>query len=139
MRPNGGVRTFLLAKEKIEWTTTTPISRGKVNTYAQLASLGYPRVHRNGWVFKYSSGEYLVVTGNVGPTFVVRQFAMRTGPMFLVCMTLALAWMANCSYGRRRGRRSLGCCPGCGYDLRASPERCPECGRAVGRSVTGSP
>ena len=52
MRPNGGVRTFLLAKEKIEWTTTTPISRGKVNTYAQLASLGYPRVHRNGWVFK---------------------------------------------------------------------------------------
>lgn len=43
----------------------------------------------------------------------------------LPCAMLA-AWL------RRRRRAAKGHCQECGYDLRASPDRCPECGTAAG-------
>jgi hypothetical protein len=42
----------------------------------------------------------------------------------------------------RRHRRRQGLCLRCGYDVRASPERCPECGKpipATGRTIPGVP
>jgi len=45
--------------------------------------------------------------------------------VMLFCSTLWLAWMP---LHRRRKRKKLGLCVKCGYDLRGSSERCPECG-----------
>jgi hypothetical protein len=41
------------------------------------------------------------------------------------------AWLASSMMFERHHESRRGLCPACGYDLRATPERCPECGRVV--------
>jgi hypothetical protein len=59
-------------------------------------------------------------------------WGVRLMMVVVVSAILPAGWVWGFVRGRQRARRA-GCCPGCGYDLRASPERCPECGRVVGR------
>jgi len=60
-----------------------------------------------------------------------------SAPLWLVIIA-SMAWPLAWTVIHRRtvllrsNRIRDGCCPSCGYDVRATPEKCPECGRLAG-------
>lgn len=77
----------------------------------------------------YSGGHFSV--GGFGPF-------KESERWFVGCLTVALAvnplvWILSLVKRARRATdveedQNLGLCKSCGYDLRATPNRCPECG-----------
>jgi len=72
---------------------------------------------------EYSNSGHVLVTVIVPDGLLVLLFWIWPGLSVLFAARRAAL---------RAYRGRLGLCVDCGYDLRASPERCPECGRMVG-------
>jgi hypothetical protein len=62
------------------------------------------------------------------PPFVVLLMALVIGAVHLPPMVWLLAPGTRAAFERRRER---GLCVRCGYDLRATVARCPECGEEI--------
>jgi hypothetical protein len=71
-------------------------------------------------------GGFEFTTGSSGSN-ARREFATPTWLFALLAGLLPACRLATAR--RSRKHRRLGCCPLCGYDLRATPDRCPECGK----------
>ncbi len=78
-----------------------------------------------------ASGEHILF-GRVLPEPLGRLFWVSIKPALLL-LVIGTAWSAYLVAKAWRDGPETGLCPSCGYDLRASPERCPECGAAAPR------
>ncbi len=99
-----------------------------------------------GWIFDYNLPASTVWLDQLGCTYTSLddtnpnfQFSLRTlafpawWPVVLLAVLPAIRAISIASAVRKRRRLARRHCPSCGYDLRASPGRCPECGAAAMR------
>jgi hypothetical protein len=93
-------------------------------TLARVDAPGFARI-RTSWVPQTIAGAPL--PGNFG-TFQETRIALAW-PLLL--SAVASAWLVARAWKLRRPIPGL--CRRCGYDLRATPDRCPECGTSADR------
>jgi hypothetical protein len=75
----------------------------------------------------------------VMPSYTVDDLLIRI-PWCVLALAAGLPWAVfQVRRWRKKRQYPPGLCPACGYDLRASPDRCPECGRPANGAFGRSP
>jgi hypothetical protein len=87
---------------------------------------GYGVQHRSGEPIAVAPKYWQVRVGHFGSGISWAFLALPHWLLILLTIPLPAWWTTTTLRDRRRARE--GHCVRCGYDLRASPERCPECG-----------
>jgi hypothetical protein len=134
-----------MARRRIEWSQGLPHEQpGRhVRLTRDSPHVATPFAPETRWlgVARFQRVDHITHSGPTpsAETQERRYFWARFRTLLLAaCVLPVLRLTALFGRVRRvRTRRRLGLCPSCGYDLRATPERCPECGATTARGGEG--
>jgi len=101
-----------------------PVTTGPFRLADELLESPTP-LQRHGFIFHHGPQYRMEM---LGLTPFVPQFVIALPLWFLAAASAFIPAVRVYSDTRKRRRRARGRCPVCAYDLRATPDRCPECG-----------